>query len=368
MHIIRYTCQHEKRTLLMLLLSVVMLFAHSILAPGLLSLAVLMSLLCLILAVMWAGIFSVVRHADHLAEILGEPYGTLILTLSVISIEVMMIIMLMIFGKPEPTLARDTVYSVFMIAVNGFVGLSLFWGGIKHKMQNYNLHGANAYLSALIPLVIISLVLPNFTSRGSLASFSTADSFVIIAICVLLYVVFLTMQTMTHPGFFRHDLSAPKIETAEEKEMSHNISYHVCLLLAGIVLMLVLAKQMTGYLEVVIYTLAWPKALVGLIIALLILMPEGYSAVCAARQNEIQRSVNLCMGSALATVCLTVPSVLVICLLMHQKIILGLDPVNTVLLVLTLFVSTTTFTSRQTNFLNGAVHLSLFAVYLLVFF
>lgn len=362
-----YTFRYERALLLMLGLWILLLFTHGSFAHSTLLLWALLIILAAILTVMVTGIFSVVKHADILADKLGEPYGTLILTLSVISIEVAMIIMLMLFNTAEPQLARDTMYSVVMISLNGFAGLSLFWGGLKHKVQHYNLHGANAYLAALIPLTLICLVLPNFTVTGTLAAFSALDSIVIIVVCILLYAVFLTMQTMTHTSFFQHESYEEEQVIAGSDHAATRCGYHVVMLLIGIVLMMLLSKQLSTYLDLTIVQLGWPHALVGLIIALIVLMPEGYSSVKAAGKNELQRSVNLCMGSALATICLTVPSVLIICLIFNHTIILGLDKVNALLLVLTMLVSLTTYSSRQTSFFNGAVHLSLFVIYFLVY-
>ncbi|MFZ9035494.1 MAG: calcium:proton antiporter [Francisellaceae bacterium] len=318
----------------------------------------------IIFVVMLICSFNVVKQADWLAERFGEPYGTLILTLAVISIEVALIITVMLAGKGEPTLARDTMFAVIMIAINGFAGLSLLTGGIKHYTQMYNIEGASAYLAVLIPLATICLILPNYTVSTTLSTLSNFQSVIVIIICVALYATFLVKQTITHKDYFQFSID-------REEDPHHpegRISYHVICLLAGLMVMILLSKYLAAYLQHNIEDAGLPRPLVGFIIAMLVLMPEGVSAIQSAYKNRLQRSINLCMGSALATICLTVPSVLIISLFIGQPLILGLQSSSLLLLVLTFFSSVITFSTRRTSVLNGVVHLSIFMVYFVLIF
>ncbi len=322
-----------------------------------------------IFVVMLICAFNVVHHADWLAEKFGEPYGTLILTLAVISIEVSLIVTMMLIGKGDPTLARDTMFAVIMIAINGFAGLSLLTGGIKHKRQLYNIEGASAYIAVLIPLITLTLILPNYTQTTSAGTFSLGQSIIIIIVCIMLYATFLVKQTITHKDYFQFSLERSEEEKKEDvKHPTGKVFYHTLLLLAGLIVMILLSKNLATFLEFSVQEAGLPNKLAGFIIALLVLTPEGVSAIQAAYKNQLQRSINLCMGSAVATICLTVPSVLTIGLLLNQKLILGLNPTAVVLMALTFFISLITFTSRRTSVLNGMVLLSVFVVYFALIF
>ena len=362
----QYILKHEK----VIFFSFILFFALSALKVDPLHHAVwvVLSLLTLIFITMLMGVFKVVKHADVLAERFGEPYGTLILTLSVIIVEVMLIITMMLVGKASPTLARDTMLSVLMIAVNGFAGFSLFVGGLRHRTQQYNLQGANAYLAVLIPLAIVCLIMPNHTMTAAVGEFSSMNAVAVMLICILLYATFMVMQTVTHTDFFK--MSNLHITESNDAEhcSANSITFHVIFLVAGLISMILLSKQLATYLDFSLVQIGLPHAMGGFLIALLILMPEGYSAVQAAYQNDLQRAVNLCLGSALATICLTVPAVLSICLLLNQSIVLGLKSADAILMWLTLILSLSTFSGQKTNFLNGAVHLSVFIIYLVVLF
>lgn len=332
------------------------------LGPSLLILLVLFSVM------MWCA-FSVVRHAECLATVLGEPYGTLILTLAVIGIEVALIAAVMLSGDAKPTLARDTMFSVIMIVLNGLVGLSLLVGGLKHKNQSYNLQGANAFLSVLIPLSVLALVLPRVTDSAPGGELSTLQAVFDVFMAVVLYGVFLAIQTKTHSDIFIQ----PHAETDSDGHGHHNfkirgIPFHVAGLLLSLLPIILLSKMLALYVDFGITALGAPLALSGFFVAALILMPEGMSAIQSARENQLQRAVNICLGSALATIGLTVPAVLAISWVTGEPIVLGLEYTEIVMLLLTLFVSVITFASRRTSYLQGAVHLSLFAAYVMMIF
>jgi Ca2+:H+ antiporter len=317
-------------------------------------------------------IFGVVRHADHLAELLGEPLGTMILTITVIMIEVALIVAVMLQGAADPTLARDTMFAVIMLMMNGMVGLGLLAGGIRHVQQEYNLEGARAYLAVLIPLAAVALVLPNRTVSTDAGTMNFWQAIIFSIATILLYAIFLGLQTMRHRGFFMapgEEEEAPsEAEFGDAATRRRSIAFHSVLLFLTMVPIVGLAEFLAVMIEQGIHTLGVPTALGGVLIAALILAPESISALDAAVANKLQRSINLCLGSALSTVALTVPAVLLIGLATGQEVKLGLTADNTVLLMLTLLVSMLTFSGARTNVLYGAVHLLLFLTYLVLIF
>ncbi len=318
-------------------------------------------------------IFGVVRHADHLAVLLGEPLGTLILTISVILIEVALIVAVMLRGEADPTLARDTMFAVIMLMMNGMVGLGLLAGGIRHVQQEYNLEGARAYLAVLIPLSAVALILPNRTVSTEVGTMNFWQATFFSAATILLYAIFLGLQTMRHRGFFVapgevEEEPASEEALADAPARRRSIAFHSILLFLTMLPIVGLAKYLAVMVEEGIHTLGVPTALGGILIAALILAPESISALDAAIANKLQRSINLCLGSALSTVALTVPFVLLIGIATGQEVKLGLRDDNTVLLMLTLLVSMLTFSGARTNVLYGAVHLLLFVTYIVLIF
>ena len=318
--------------------------------------------------VLWSAI-CVVRHADCLAIKCGEPYGTLILTLAAISIEVMMISVTMLHGANNPTIARDMMFAVLMIALNGLVGLSLLLGGLRHREQSYNLRGANAYLNAIMALSVLSLVLPDFTTSMSGPNLSKTQE-VFLATCSLgLYGIFLLIQTMRHSQYFTEtgDDAAVIHPTHKPVEMRSG-PYHTVLLFLYLVAVILLAEKFAIPLDDSIERFGMPQAFGGAIVAALVLAPEALSAIQAALKNQLQRSVNILHGSVLASIGLTVPAVLAIGLVTNRQVSLGLQGGNLPLLLLTLAVSVVTFASGKTSILQGCIHLLLFMVFFLLIF
>jgi Ca2+:H+ antiporter len=322
--------------------------------------------LWLFLAVLWLAI-SVVRHADRLAIKCGEPYGTLILTLSAISIEVMMISAAMLHGKNNPTLARDMMFAVIMIALNGLIGLSLLLGGLRHREQNYNLQGASAYLNTIMALSVLGLVLPNFTTSMSGPRFSTVQEIFLAVTSIGLYAIFLLIQTMRHSEYFMDTRGAGHSSEHDAGAM-HSISYHAVMLILYLLVVIVLAEKFAIPLDNSIERFGMPQAFGGAIVAGLVLAPEALSAINAARKNQLQRSVNILHGSVLASIGLTIPAVLTIGMISKRMVTLGIEGGNLPLLLLTLAASVVTFTSGKTSVLQGCIHLLLFAVFLLLIF
>ena len=317
--------------------------------------------------------FGVVRHADCLAIILGEPYGTLILTLAVISIEVIMISAVMLTGENNPTLARDTMFSVLMIVLNGMLGLTLLIGGLRHHEQEYNLSGAKAYLGVLFPLAVLGLVVPRFTTSAPGGQVSTLMAIYLVIMSAGLYSVFLLIQTMRHSQYFKQpfDSNAEENETDDYDHgnlIIRSVGYHALFLVLTMLPIVLLSKSMAILMNHGIVYLQAPQALGGFLVAILVLAPEGLSATKAAIANKLQRTVNIALGSALATIGLTIPAVLAISLFTGCAIELGLDAVGIVLLILTLLVSVVNFGIGRTNVLQGVVHLILFFSYIVIIF
>ena len=318
-------------------------------------------------SMLWLS-FAVVHHADCLAAKLGEPYGTLILTISVIVIEVVMISAVMLTGARNPELGRDMMFAVLMIVLNGLVGVSLLLGGMRHLEQAHNLQGANTFLAVLLPLATLCLILPNFTQSTAVGTYSSVQMIFAILASVGLYGAFLIAQTLRHRGYFQMQ------EVADDHPQDHHglvlrsIGFHVTLLLANMLPIILLSKSMAKLIDYEISALGAPVALGGVIIAVLVLAPEGLAAVKSALDDRLQRSINICLGSALATIGMTVPAILIIGMATDSKVVLGLGPVNSVLFVTTAVVSVVTLSGRKTNVIHGVVHLILFLAYLVMLF
>jgi Ca2+:H+ antiporter len=318
--------------------------------------------------------FGVVRHAECLAVILGEPYGTLILTLSVITIEVVMISAIMLSGENNPTLARDTMFSVLMIVLNGMVGLSLLMGGLRHHEQDYNLQGANSYLAVAIPLAVLGLVLPRFTEYPADASPSLLLACFLIIESTVLYGIFLWLQTMQYRHFFVHPETGDSSAEEDARDDDHHdldvrsTPYHTVFLICMLLVVILLSKKMAMLVDHGIGVLGAPQALGGFLVAALVLSPEALAAIGATLTNRLQRSVNICLGSALATIGMTIPAALAIGLVTGRTVELGLGNVDLILLAMTFMVSILTFGSGRTNVLLGAVHLTLFFSYVILIF
>jgi Ca2+:H+ antiporter len=322
-------------------------------------------------SVILSSAFAVVHHAESLAVRLGEPLGTLVLTLSVIGIEVMMISAVMLTGEGKPALARDTMFGVVMIVLNGMIGLSLLLGGLRHHEQEYNLQGANSFLSLIVPLTVLGLILPNFTSASSGPTLSVLQSIFLAVMSVGIYSLFLIIQNWRHREYF---VKPPKaIEglgkaSAAEHIATNSITYHALFLVMYLLPVVVLAEEIALPIDHGIEVLHAPLALSGFLVAALILSPEALSATRAALANDLQRSINILLGSVLASIGLTIPAVLTIGLVTGRTIVLGLGPADSLLLVLTLAVCALTFISNRTNVLSGAVHLLLFLAYVMLIF
>jgi Ca2+:H+ antiporter len=321
--------------------------------------------------ILWAA-FGVVHEAEEVAERLGEPLGTLVLTLSIVVIEVALIGAVMLGASHVPTLGRDTMFAVLMIVLNGVVGLCLLVGGMRFHQQSYNLQGAGAYLAVIIPLSVIALVLPNFTTSSAVGTLSLLQAVFFSAFTIALYGGFLWLQAGRHRGFFV--AIAGKAGEEIGTPLPHHVrapgstARRVAVLVANILPIILLSKDLAKLLDHGIAVLGAPAALGGILIALIVFTPEGISALKAVAANQLTRAINLCLGAATSTLGLTVPAVLFIGLATGQPVILGVSPANMVLLAVTLVLNTLTFSGMRTTMLEGAVHMSLFLVFLVLVF
>jgi Ca2+:H+ antiporter len=315
-------------------------------------------------AALIATVFAAVYHAEVVAHRIGEPFGTLVLAVAVTVIEVALIVSIMIgasAGKPE--LARDTVFASVMIACNGVVGLCLLSGGVRHHEQGFQVQGASAALAVLAALATLTLILPNVTTTVPGPVFSKWQLIFAGVISFALYSAFVFVQTVRHRGYFLP--IADEGASAEGPLPSGKIAlFSAALLLAALIAVVGLAKALTPTVENAVDRLEVPKAVVGVIIAMLVLLPEGLAAVRAAGANQLQTSLNLALGSALASIGLTIPAVAVVTIVLGQPLELGLSAKDQVLLALTLLVGVITLGTGRATVLQGIVHLVIFAAFL----
>jgi Ca2+:H+ antiporter len=314
-------------------------------------------------AVLIATVFAAVHHAEVVAHRTGEPFGTLILAVAVTVIEVALIVSVMVGAPAEKAgLARDTVFAAVMIVCNGIVGLCLLWGGARHHEQGFQIHGASAALAVLAALTTLTLILPNVATTAPGPIFSTSQLVFEGMISLVLYGSFVFIQTVRHRDYF---LAAESDEEAHAPPPSKRAAIvSSILLLVALVAVVGLAKSLTPTIEAAVARVDVPKAVVGIIIAALVLLPEGLAALRAARANRLQTSLNLALGSALASIGLTIPAVAVVSIVLDQPLELGLGAKDQVLLALTLLVGVITLGTGRTTVLQGIVHLVIFAVFL----
>lgn len=310
------------------------------------------------------AVFAAVHHAEIVALRVGEPFGTLVLALAVTVIEVALIGSLMLGGGSDaPTLARDTVYATVMIVCNGVVGLCLVVGSLRHGLSTFRVEGASQALSVLIPLAALALVLPNFTTSTAGPTYSEPQIGFIGALTLALYAVFVFVQTVRHRDYFLPEAGAPGDKHADPPSVATTLA-SLALLLICLVGVVGLAKTLAPSIGTAVAAAGAPAAVVGIAIALLVLSPESLSAVAAARAGRVQTSLNLALGSALATIGLTVPAVGLLAVVLDLPLSLGLPPKEMMLLAITLLVSTVTLAGGRATVLHGAVHLVLFGAFL----
>ena len=307
-------------------------------------------------------VFAAVYHAEVVAQRVGEPFGSLVLALAVTIIEVALIVSVMITGAGDSSgLARDTIFAAVMIVCNGIVGLCLLGGGLRHREQDFQVQGANAALSVLIALTSLSMVFPNVTTSTTGRTYSMSQLIFAGVVSLALYGSFLFVQTIRHRNYF---LPGGVGEEHSAPPPSRVAATSAGLLLVALVAIVGLAKVLTPTVERAISKAGAPESVVGVVIAALVLTPEGLAAFRSARANRLQVSMNLALGSALASIGLTIPAVATVSIFLHKPLTLGLEPKEIVLLFVTLILSQSTLGTGRTTVLQGIVHLVMFAVFL----
>jgi Ca2+:H+ antiporter len=318
----------------------------------------------LVVPLLIAAVFAAVYHAEEVAHVTGEPVGTLVLTIAVTVIELALIVSLMLTGKAASTLVRDTVFSVIMIITTGLVGLCILVGGLRYREQSFDVTSAKIYLAMLIVLTTLSIILPNYTSSAPGRLYSTSQlAFISVAI-IALYGVFLFTQTVRHRDYFtgiREDSSG---SPPARGHVPLSILF-LCFALAAVVL---LAKLFAIEVNAGVAAIGAPAGVTGIVIAVIVLMPESISAVNAAARDNLQKSLNLALGSSLATIGLTIPAIAAANIFLQKPLILGLDPRDLALVMMTLSASILTFGTGRTNVLFGFLHLVIFGTFLFLAF
>ncbi|HQR53735.1 MAG TPA: ionic transporter y4hA [Burkholderiales bacterium] len=312
------------------------------------------------------AVTAAVHHAEVVAHRIGEPFGTLVLALAVTVIEVALIVSIMLAGGPEAaTLARDTLYATVMIIGTGVIGLCVFLGALRHGELEYRTQGAGPALSALAALATLILIMPVFTKSAGYAQYNKAQLAFVAASSFALWLVFVFFQTVRHRDFFlpKKSAAADASEHAAPPTTSRAWA-SFGLLLVSLVGVVGLAKVLSPTVEASVRSAGLPLAVIGVVIALVVLMPETVAALRAALANRLQTSLNLALGSALATIGLTTPIVVVLCLAFDLPLVLGIEPKDVVLLALTLVIGSIGVGTGRANMMQGAVQLVLFAAFL----
>jgi Ca2+:H+ antiporter len=320
-------------------------------------------LLVLCAAALIGAVQAAVYHAEVVAHRTGEPFGTLVLAVAVTVIEVALIVSVMLTGGSDTlALARDTIFSAVMIICNGVVGLCLVVGGLRHHEQSFRIEGATSSLAALVAMAALTLVLPSFTASPGPTYTPPQLAFASVASLVL-WAVFVFVQTVQHRDYF---LPGGEVSNEEVHAAPPSLARawaSLALLLVCLIAVVGLAKVLSPSIEAGLAASGAPKTVLGIVIALLVLLPETVAAVRAAHVNRLQTSFNLAYGSALASIGLTIPVVAVASVWMGVPLVLGLEPKDLVLLVLTFLVSAITLTYGRTHMMQGAVHLVIFAAF-----
>ena len=348
----KYLKQEIPVFLALLVLGLGFAFEHSAISHGG---AALWGLLGVILAAVIGVALRISHHAEVLALRLGEPYGTLILTLAAVSVEVVILVVLL-QGAPNPTLARDTVFAAVMLDINGILGLAAIVGGLKHGSTPYNLDSANSFIAMLLVAIGIGMFIPDFVPDGQWQTYSAFS----VATMALMYLGFLRLQTVEHRSFFEHEAGLE--EEAHDTAHSPN-SLHIGLMLGAIVLVGALSEVLSVLLDAGLAGSGLPKSIPAVLVALISASPEILTALRAAQANRMQTTVNIALGASLATVLLTLPVIEAMALLSGERIIMALTPMQGGMLLLTLLTVMNNLHDGETNAIEGISHFALFAAF-----
>lgn len=308
---------------------------------------------------------SVAHHAEMLAEKFGEPYGTLILTISAVVVEIVIIVIMMIH-EHNPVLARDTIYSAIMLDINALLGLAAIIGGIKYGEQPYNIDSSNSYLSMLLVAIGIAMVIPHFMDAAHIDMYMMFN----VVMFILLYITFTRIQLASHKYFFEYNSEEVEVCQADGGCEHHDINgwYHSLNLVAAIIVIGVLSEILALFMSNTLQTYGLPLTIGAVGVAVISAAPEFITAVRAAVDNRMQTVVNIALGASLATILLTIPAVILVTRYMDMGLDLAITPVQGVMLGLTLLVSIVNFNDGETNMLEGFLHVILFAVFAFLLF
>ncbi len=315
------------------------------------------------------AVIAAVHHAEVVAARVGEPFGTIVLAVAVTVIEASLILSMMLAGGPEvAALPRDTIFAAVMIICNGVVGACILVGGIAHREQSFRVEGSSAGLAALIALATLSLVLPSFTTSTAAGTYGTRQLMFAAVSSATLWSVYVFVQTVRHRDYFLPAVGPSDPNTHAAPPSLGETWASFGLLLVCLVCVVGIAKVLSPTIETLVSDMGAPKAVIGIVIALLVLLPETWAAMRAAASNRLQTSMNLALGSALASIGLTIPVVAVAAIVLDLTLVLGLSPVDLVMLMTTFLVSAVTLGTGRTHMMQGAVHLVLFAAFLFLAF
>lgn len=320
-----------------------------------------------LIAALIGAILASVHHAEVIALRVGEPFGAILLALSVTVIELGLIVSIMLGDHSEPTLMRDTIHATVSIVLHGIAGVCIVVGALHHREQEFRTEGAQSYLTVLLPMVAVTLVLPNFTASVPGPYYSDIQLGFVGLVCFLLWLAFTFVQTVRHRDYFLptggHDSKAVNPPTNRIALISS------CLLIISLVAVVLLAKGVSPVIQSTVSSLGAPSALVGVIVAAIVLLPEGMTALRAAIDDQLQTSINLALGSAVATIGLTVPAVSLVAWWTDKPLALGVTSGGAVLLALSFMMALITYGTGRASFLSGVVHLILLAtwVFLVIF-
>lgn len=315
------------------------------------------------------AVIAAVHHAEVVAHRVGEPFGTLVLAVAITIIEVALIVSMMLAGGPDKgALPRETIFSALMIICNGVVGLCLLLGGLRHHEQSFHIEGANTALATVIALSTLSLVLPTFTTSSTGPTYTGSQLIFAATASLVLWSTFVFVQTVRHRDYFLPVDNTTDVDLHAAPPSNRRTWSSFGLLVVALVAVVGLAKVLSPTIEAAVAAVGAPPAVLGIAIAMLVLLPETWAAVRAARANRLQTSLNLAFGSALASIGLTIPAVALASVLIGMPLSLGLQPKDLVLLVLTFVVASITLVSGRTHVMQGVVHLVIFSAFLFLAF